>query len=125
MNEESWKFKKKLVKFEANTSIYIIIYTILAMKKRHLRLGRVSVSVFVGWISTDISDRFLNNKLVLVYSCREFQVLREYAKIFKSQLGTSANIKPPKTEIQTPRRWRHRFLLRVMYLRCKIKRLLS
>ena len=41
--------------------------------------NRVSVLDFVGLISTDISNRFLN---ILVYFCRELQVLQEYTKIF-------------------------------------------
>ena len=37
----------------------------------------VSVSVFVSFILSDITNQFLN---ILVYSYREFQALQEYTK---------------------------------------------
>ena len=81
------------------------------MKKR--RLHRVSISVFVGLISTDISDLILH---ILVYSCREFQVLKEYTKILKNRLVISVDIKPTKTEAETRRRRRF-FIASTEYLK--------
>ena len=62
------------------------------MKKRRLRLRPVLVSDFVGLISTDITDRFLN---IFVYSRREFQgensfhtiIFTHYTIIFFSIMG--------------------------------------
>ena len=74
---------------------------LMQLLKQHSQLFwgvSVSFSVFVGLISTNITNQFLN---VLVYSCREFQILQEYTKIFKNHLIISVNIKPSKTETTT------------------------
>ena len=76
--------------------IHVYFHTVLATILGDLRRVRlVSVSVFVGLISTHITNQFLN---ILVYSSSEFQVLQEYTKIFKNRLILSVNIKSSKTE---------------------------
>ena len=97
--------KKNIFKYFSSSISNSCKDTVLAMKKRRRRLRHVSVSAFVGLISTHISDLFLN---ILIYSF-SFQVLQENTKLFKYRRVISVDMKPAKTE--TRRRRRRRFFI--------------